>query len=62
MKNFLGSWKTSLCGLVGALLVGLSQQPTLENGTGLDWLKAAGAVAVPLLFGLFSADADKSEK
>lgn len=62
MKNFLASWKTSLCGLVGALLVGLGQLPALEHGGGLDWLKAAGSVAVPLLFGLFSTDADKVEK
>lgn len=59
MKNFLASWKTSLVGLVGAVLVGLGQQPALEHGTGLDWLKALGAVSVPLLLGLFASDADK---
>lgn len=60
MKNFLASWKTSLAGLVGAVLVALSQQGALEHGTAGDWAKALGAAAVPLVIGLFSADPDKA--
>lgn len=56
MKNFLASWKTSLAGLVGAVLVGLGQMPQLEHGSGVDWFKALGTVAVPLVIGLFAAD------
>lgn len=62
MKNFLSSWKTSVCGLVGAVLVALSQQAVLEHGTVGDWAKALGAAAVPLVIGLFSADPSKVEK
>jgi len=56
MKKFLENWKTSLAGLVGAILVALSQTPNLEHGAGMDWLKALGAAAVPLVIGLFAAD------
>lgn len=56
MKKFLENWKTSVAGLVGAVLVGLGQMPALEHGSGLDWLKALGTVAVPLVIGLFAAD------
>lgn len=60
MKNFLASWKTSLAGLLGSVLVGLSHLPQLQNGSGMDWLKALGTVSIPLVIGLFSVDPDKA--
>lgn len=59
MKKFLASWKTSLVGVVGALLVALGQQSQLEHGGVKEWGIALGTAAVPLLLGLFSGDADK---
>lgn len=60
-KSFLANWKTSTVGVIGAILVAVSQTPNLQNGGAKEWLVALGTSAVPLLLGLFSGDADKGD-
>lgn len=61
LKQFAANWKTSTLGLIGAIMVGLSQQQALENGGAKEWGTALVSVAVPLLFGYFAKDADQGE-
>jgi hypothetical protein len=59
MSGFIKNWKTSLVGLVGAILVGWAATPGLEGGSAGDWAKGLGAAVVVALGGLFAADAQK---
>lgn len=58
MKSFLLNWKTSLVGLVGGVLVAVSQAPNLEHGSAKEWALALGQAVGVVVLGLFAKDAD----
>lgn len=47
-----------MMGLVGGVLVMVSQTPNLEHGTAKDWLVAIGQSVSVVVLGFFSKDAD----